>query len=363
MAAIIARLGLVRTSASWRHAFKPAAAQLQTKAFKPAAFCRHCEERPLLRIHALAALAHPCAAQRRGNPVLHASGNTHAGRAKLSPACGFLPSLRGAQRRGNPVLLAAGNMHAGKAKLSPACGFLPSLRGAQRRGNPVLHASGNMHAGRAKLSPACGQSRAFTGLRPKQSFHRPAAFCRHCEERSDVAIQCFSLRATCMPEKQSFHRPAAGEVLFTAEKDPKRLAPGARRLGSCLADPLRVLATAGRRRTHTSLCSNNGAYSLRLPATLAALYGASSLSTAHPCATARILRFIPRQYRYVGFAATWLEPTDCFFASFASFAFFADWRFTLFPWSCGPVVPWSLGPLVRRLRPRACVMPSVLVAL
>jgi len=57
-----------------------------------------------------------------------------------------------------------------------------SLRGAKRHGNPALPASDNMHAG-----------------------------------------------------KQSIHRPAAGEALFTAEKDPKRLAPGARRLGSCLA--------------------------------------------------------------------------------------------------------------------------------
>jgi len=75
-----------------------------------------------------------------------------------------------------------------------------------------------------------------------------------------------------------FHRPAAGEALFKAEKDPKRLAPGARRLGSCLADPLRVLAAAGRRRTRTSMCSNSGAFPLRLPAMLAALYGALSHS-------------------------------------------------------------------------------------
>jgi hypothetical protein len=93
-----------------------------------------------------------------------------------------------------------------------------------------------------------------------------------------VAIQRFSLRTTRVREKQIFHRPTAGEALFTAEKDPKRLAPGARRLGSCLADPLRILTTAGRRRTHTSMCSNSGAYSLRLPALLAALYGALSLS-------------------------------------------------------------------------------------
>jgi len=77
---------------------------------------------------------------------------------------------------------------------------------------------------------------------------------------------------------QNFHRPAAGEALFTAEKDPKLLAPSARRLGSCLADPLRVLAAAGRRRTRTSMCTNNGAYSLRLPAMLAALYGVLSHS-------------------------------------------------------------------------------------
>src|SRR3546814_6922338 len=78
--------------------------------------------------------------------------------------------------------------------------------------------------------------------------------------------------------KHSFHRPAAGEALFTAEKDPKRLAPGARRCGSCRTDPLRFWATAGRRRTHTSMCSNTGAYSLRLPAMLAVLYGALSPS-------------------------------------------------------------------------------------
>jgi hypothetical protein len=110
------------------------------------------------------------------------------------------------------------------------------------------------------LAPACGRSKTFTGLRPKQNFHRPAA----------------------------------GEALFTAEKDPKRLAPGARRLGSCLVDPLRILATAGRRRTHTSMCSNSGAYSLRLPAMLAALYGALSHSTALPCATCLLPRFIPQ---------------------------------------------------------------------
>jgi len=54
--------------------------------------------------------------------------------------------------------------------------------------------------------------------------------------------------------KQSFLRPVAGEALFTAEKDPKRLAPGARRRGSCRTDPLRILAAAGRRRTRTSMC-------------------------------------------------------------------------------------------------------------
>jgi hypothetical protein len=113
-----------------------------------------------------------------------------------------------------------------------------------------------------------------------------------------------------MPKKRSFHRPAAGEALFKAEKDPKRLAPGARRLGSCLADPLRILAAAGRRRTRTSMCSNSGAYSLRLPAMLAALYGAlSHLARAsmrysvgspfHPTATAHF-RFRARDR-----ACTW----------------------------------------------------------
>src|SRR3546814_9667659 len=77
------------------------------------------------------------------------------------------------------------------------------------------------------------------------------------------------MKPPCKPaagnaSKQSFHRPAAGEALFRAEKDPKRLAPGARRCGSYRTDPLRVWATAGRRRPHTSMCSNTGAYSLRL---------------------------------------------------------------------------------------------------
>src|SRR3546814_8777717 len=43
---------------------------------------------------------------------------------------------------------------------------------------------------------------------------------------------CFHRPAAGHASKQSFHRPAAGEALFTAEKDPKRLAPGARRCGS-----------------------------------------------------------------------------------------------------------------------------------
>jgi len=104
-----------------------------------------------------------------------------------------------------------------------------------------------------------------------------------------------------MLKKRSFHRPAAGEALFTAEKDPKRLAPGARRRGSCRADPLHILAAAGRRRTHTSMCSvaarhrslrslrlhvaaarlarsNSGALLPHSAAMLGALYGALSHS-------------------------------------------------------------------------------------
>src|SRR3546814_16531254 len=38
----------------------------------------------------------------------------------------------------------------------------------------------------------------------------------------------------------SFHRPAAGAALFTAEKDPKRLAPGARRFGVLRSEERRV---------------------------------------------------------------------------------------------------------------------------
>src|SRR3546814_7368775 len=49
-----------------------------------------------------------------------------------------------------------------------------------------------------------------------------------------------------LDRSRRFHRPAAGEVLFTAEKDPKRLAPGARRCGSCRTDALRVSPNSGR---------------------------------------------------------------------------------------------------------------------
>jgi len=50
------------------------------------------------------------------------------------------------------------------------------------------------------------------------------------------------------PWQHGFHRPAAGEVLFAGQKSTqKRLAPGARRLGSCLDGTLRVSADAGRR--------------------------------------------------------------------------------------------------------------------
>src|SRR3546814_1585629 len=48
-------------------------------------------------------------------------------------------------------------------------------------------------------------------------------------------------------------RPSSDEAIFTAEKDPKRLAPGARRCGSFRTDSLRIWATAGRRRTRTSM--------------------------------------------------------------------------------------------------------------
>jgi hypothetical protein len=45
--------------------------------------------------------------------------------------------------------------------------------------------------------------------------------------------------------------------------------------------------------------SNNGAFPLRLPAMLGALYGALLLSTAHPCATRLLLRFIPPPQRHL----------------------------------------------------------------
>src|SRR3546814_4750786 len=89
---------------------------------------------------------------------------------------------------------------------------------------------------------------------------------------SDVCSSDLSFKAKLQSEAFTGLRPA--RAFSPAEKDPKRLAPGARRCGSCRTDPLRFWATAGRRRTHTSLCSNSGAFPLRLPAMLAVLYGA-----------------------------------------------------------------------------------------
>src|SRR3546814_5712960 len=57
--------------------------------------------------------------------------------------------------------------------------------------------------------------------------------------------------ACALDRSGSFHRPAAGEVLTRAAK-ARRLAPGARRCGSCRTDSLRFLATAGRRQLGTA---------------------------------------------------------------------------------------------------------------
>src|SRR3546814_8309710 len=70
-------------------------------------------------------------------------------------------------------------------------------------------------------------------------------------------------KARALDRSQSFHRPAAGEVLFRAEKDPKRLAPD--RTSASPPSSLRILlhdvghrcpslgtGSAGRSAEHTS---------------------------------------------------------------------------------------------------------------
>ena len=87
------------------------------------------------------------------------------------------------------------------------------------------------------------------------------------------------LQREASEQKQRFHRPAAGESLFDcAKSNQKRLAPGARRCGSSCTDPLRIWATAGWRRTRTSMCFKHRRLALRLPAMLAVLYGGLSHS-------------------------------------------------------------------------------------
>jgi hypothetical protein len=81
--------------------------------------------------------------------------------------------------------------------------------------------------------------------------------------------------------------------------------------------------------------SNSGAFPLRLPAMLGALYGAPLHSTAHPCATARLFRFIPLPQR--NSVAEGLTGR----ARVRRFS-----RGPVVPWSRGPVVPWSRGPVV-----------------
>src|SRR3546814_4074860 len=65
-------------------------------------------------------------------------------------------------------------------------------------------------------------------------------------------------KARALDRSQSFHRPAAGEVLFRAEKDPKRLAPD--RTSASPPSSLRILLhdvgprcpSLGRSEEHTS---------------------------------------------------------------------------------------------------------------
>jgi hypothetical protein len=97
-------------------------------------------------------------------------------------------------------------------------------------------------------------SKAFTGLRPARPFSR--------RKRAQNALR----------------RAHAG----AAPAAPIRCASRQSQAGAELARPCAL---------------NTGAYSLRLPAMLAALYGALSHSTAHPCATCLLFRFIPERQR------------------------------------------------------------------
>src|SRR3546814_20690205 len=77
--------------------------------------------------------------------------------------------------------------------------------------------------------------------------------------QSEASKRSFKAKLQSEASKRSFKAKLQSEA-FTglrparsfspAEKDPKRLAPGARRCGSCRTDPLRFWATAGRRRPH-----------------------------------------------------------------------------------------------------------------
>src|SRR3546814_5268301 len=86
------------------------------------------------------------------------------------------------------------------------------------------------------------------------------------------------VEACALDRNENFHRPAAGEALFTAEKDPKRLAPGARRFGIVPHRCPALLAECGPAPTRTSLCSNSGALLPHSAAMLSVLYGALSHS-------------------------------------------------------------------------------------
>jgi hypothetical protein len=114
-------------------------------------------------------------------------------------------------------------------------------------------------AAKAKRSPACGQSKAFTGLRPKQSFHRPAA-------RAKLSPACGQSKAFTglRPARPFSRRKRAQNALRRARAGaapaaPIRCASWQPQAGAELARPCAL---------------NTGAYSLRLPAMLAALYGA-----------------------------------------------------------------------------------------
>src|SRR3546814_6293826 len=105
--------------------------------------------------------------------------------------------------------------------------------------------------------------------------------------------------------KQSFHRPAAGEAL-TRRKRPDALRRA--HVGAAPAAPIRC--ASGQPQAGAELArpcaSNTGAYSLRLPALLAVLYGAWSHSARTSLCYLSPSPFHPTASWRYGIVLTWV---------------------------------------------------------